>query len=340
MINEYEKLIDIRNIFSAWRKFSSGKADKKDVLEFWRNLENNLFNLHNDLILNNYRHGNYEKFAVCDPKERIIHKARIGDRIIHQLIFDYLRPIFEKRFIFDSYSSRMGKGTHKAVKRLRLFCKIVSKNNARQCWILKCDIRKFFDSIDHKILFSLIEKKVADKKIKGLIFGIIKSFEAAPGKGLPLGNLTSQLFANIYLHQFDYFIKNILRFNHYVRFNDDFAFAHHDREFLESKIKLIKEFLSENLTLLLPDDKISFRKLDWGIDFLGYIILPEGVLMRTKTRKRMVKKIRSKMADYRNGRISFNKAAQTINSYFGTLKHCSSFKLRQKIFDFTINMLD
>lgn len=341
MINdEYEKFIDINNVFRAWRRFSSGKTDKKDVLEFWRNLESNLFKMHDDLILNNYQHDNYEKFTVRDPKERTIHKARIRDRIIHQLIFDYIRPIFEKSFIFDSYSSRAGKGAHKAVKRFRLFCRKVSRDNTRPCWVLKCDIKKFFDSIDHKVLFSLIEKKITDKRIKGLIYRIIKSFETAPGKGLPLGNLTSQLFANIYLHQFDYFIKNILRFDYYIRFNDDFIIAHHDKEFFEAKIKTIKEFLSENLALLLPDGKISLRKLGWGIDFLGYIVLPKGVLMRTKTRKRMIKKIRSRMTDYKNGKIAFNGAMQTIRSYLGALKHCSSLKSRQEIFDFTINMVD
>lgn len=339
MSDEYNRLIKTDNLLGAWGRFSSGKADKEEVINFWINLENNLFNLHKKLRNGNYQHGSYKKFIVYDPKRRMIHKPRARDRIVHQLLFDYLQPVFEKRFIYDSYASRTGKGTHKAVKRLRLFCRIVGRNNTRPCWVLKCDISKFFDSIDHRILFSFIKKQIESQKILNLIWKIIRSFEISPGKGLPLGNLTSQLFANIYLQEFDYFVKNILRIKSYIRFNDDFVIVSDDKEFLKSKIILTQNFLKEKLLLSLPNKKISLRKLSWGVDFLGYIVLPHNILLRIKTRKRLLRRIEERQKDYQSGKISFAKLAQTINSYFGILKHCSSFKLRQKILSLVGNKL-
>jgi retron-type reverse transcriptase len=326
---EYQKLISAENIFAAWRKFASGKTGKKDVLEFWRNLEDNIFSLHKDLAAQAYKHSDYEKFIVCDPKKRLIHKARARDRIVHRIIFDYLQPIFEKRFIFDSYSSRTGKGTHRAVKRLKVFCRSVSQNNTEPCWILKGDIEKFFDSVSHNALFNLIKKRVDKRVILELIWRVIKSYEILPGRGLPLGNLTSQLFANIYLNELDYFIKNIMRLKYYIRFNDDFVIVHQNKEFLNSQIPVIQKFLSEKLALVLPDNKISLRKFSWGIDFLGYIILPQGVLLRTKTKKRIARKIKAIISDFNFGKIPFNKLSQTLSSYLGVLKHCSAFKLKQ-----------
>lgn len=331
MDSDYKKLISKESLLQAWRNFLSGKTNKKDAIDFWRNLEDNLFELHHDLRENNYQHGKYEKFIIRDPKRREIHKANVRDRITHQLIFSYLRPIFEKRFIFDSYASRVAKGTYRAVQRLRSFCKRENSRGRQGCWILKCDIEKFFDSIDHQILFSIIRKQVKTPDILGLIYKVIKSFEIKPNKGLPLGNLTSQLFANIYLHEQDYFIKHTLHLKYYIRFNDDFVIVHKDKNFLESQIFLIQKFLSQKLLLSLPQNKIFLRNFFWGIDFLGYIVLPNGILLRAKTRKRMLNKIKIKRNNYKGGEFHFHKLCQTISSYFGILKHCSSFRLRQKI---------
>lgn len=326
----YQELISIENIFKAWQKFYSGKADKKDVTKFWENLEDNIFNLHNELKLENYKHGAYEKFIIFDPKKRLIHKAGIRDRVVHQLIFDYLLPVFEKRFIFDSYSSRINKGTHKAVTKLKRFCQNINSRGKR-CWVLKCDIEKFFNNINHGILFDFINKRIDDHKSLKIIKEIIDSFEISQGKGLPLGNLTSQLFANVYLHELDYFIKNHLRIKNYIRFNDDFVIVHQSKEFLENLIPKIQNFLKDKLELNLPQNKINLRNINWGTDFLGYIILPNGILIRAKTKRRLLRKINKKMKDYMTGTISFNNLAQTINSYLGILKHCSSFKIKQRI---------
>lgn len=332
MYCNYQELISLENLLKAWQKFYSGKANKKDVIEFWENLEDNIFNLHNELKSENYKHGPYEKFLIFDPKKRLIHKARIKDRIVHQLIFDYLLPVFEKRFIFDSYSSRINKGTHKAVTRLKRFCQNINSRGKR-CWVLKCDIEKFFNNINHGILFDFISKRVDNPKSLKIIKEIIDSFEISPGKGLPLGNLTSQLFANVYLHELDYFIKNRLRIKNYIRFNDDFVIVHQSKEFLGNLIPKIQNFLKDELELNLPQNKINLRNINWGADFLGYIILPSGILIRTKTKRRLLRKINKRIKNYMIDTISFNNLVQTINSYLGVLKHCSSFRLRQKILD-------
>ena len=195
----FNEIISLENLFSAWREFSKGKLKKPDVLEFKLNLEDNLFGLHYELKDKSWRHSHYTAFNVYDPKLRRIHKACVRDRVLHHAIFRVLYPIFDKSFIFDSYSCRLGKGTHRAVNRLNSFTRQLSHNNSRNIFALKCDVRKFFDSINQSILLKLISEKIKDDNALWLIETIIKSFQKEPKKGLPLGNVTSQLFANIYL---------------------------------------------------------------------------------------------------------------------------------------------
>lgn len=161
----------------AWQEFRRGKRNKRDVIEFERNLEDNLFQLHYTLKNKTYQHGKYHCFHICDPKFRVIHKADVCDRVIHHAIYRVLYPVFDKIFIFDSYSCRLGKGTHKAIDRLELFARKTSKNYSQPCFVLKCDIKKFFDSVDQRILFELIKKKINDKNVLYLIRQIISSFK-------------------------------------------------------------------------------------------------------------------------------------------------------------------
>ncbi|MEK7565314.1 MAG: reverse transcriptase domain-containing protein, partial [Patescibacteria group bacterium] len=193
-------------MFLAWREFKKGKRKRLDVQEFEFNLEDNLFQLHSELKNKKYKHGQYIPFYVTDPKLRHIHKAMVRDRVLHQAVFRVLYPIFDRNFIFYSYSCRINKGTHKAVTRLETFCRKLSQNNTRNIFALKCDIKKFFDSIDQAILINLIQVKVKDNNAMWLIDEIIKSFP----QGLPLGNVTSQIFANIYLNELDQFVKHSL----------------------------------------------------------------------------------------------------------------------------------
>lgn len=172
----FEQIISLENLFTAWAEFRPGKRSSQDVQEFERNLEDNLFRLHWELKNGKYRHGPYQQFQIYDPKHRIIHKASVRDRIVHHAVYRILAPIFERSFIHDSYSCRIGKGTHAAIDRLEQFTRKVSRNNTRPCWALKCDIRKFFASIDRDILTKLIEIKVSDPKVLRLLRDMTNSF--------------------------------------------------------------------------------------------------------------------------------------------------------------------
>jgi len=215
----FDKIISLDNIFLAWKEFKRGKTNKIDVKEFEKNLKNNILELRAELQDKTYHHSNYFSFYVKDPKLRHIHKACVKDRVLHHAIFRILYPIFDKSFIFDSYSCRNNKGTHRAVNKLNDFARKVSRNNTKTCFILKLDVRKFFDSINQDILINLIKRKIEDKNAVWLIEKIVRSFP----KGLPLGNITSQLFANVYLNELDQFVKHKLKVKYYIRYCDDFC---------------------------------------------------------------------------------------------------------------------
>ena len=174
--NIFEKIISLENLFLAWDKFKKDKIKKKDVLEFEWKLEENIFKLHRDLKYHRYQHGAYSSFYIQDPKLRKIHKATVRDRVLHHALFRILYPIFESSFIFHSFSCQIGKGTHKGLNALAKILGKVSKNNKIPCFVLKCDIKKFFDSVDHKILFSLVKQKISDREVLDLIWKIISSF--------------------------------------------------------------------------------------------------------------------------------------------------------------------
>lgn len=317
--HNFADLISIENLFQAWNEFRKGKRKRKDVQIFERYLEDNLFELYYKLKTKTYRHGNYQSFYVQDPKLRHIHKASVIDRVVHNLLYKFLYKIFDKTFIFDSYSCRLEKGTHKGIKRLEKFVRTVSKNYTRDCWALKLDIKKFFASVDHQILINLLKKKIKDHDILWLLKEVINSFPS----GMPLGNLTSQVFANIYMNELDQFIKHSLKIKYYLRYADDFIILSTCSSDLNQWIKLIETFLQDELKLELHSEKVILRKLNWGIDFLGYIILPHYILPRTRTIKRMFKKLEEKR--------HLDNFKQTLESYLGYLSHAQAYKLQREI---------
>lgn len=323
----YEKIIARENIFAAWREFQNGKTRKSDVLIFSENFESHLLDLHRDLANATYRHGGYQSFVVCDPKRRDIHKACVRDRVLHHAIVRILTPIFDKTFIFDSYSSRKGKGTHKAIDRLRNFASKLSRNNTRSVWVLKCDVRKFFDSIDHDILLKILSRKCCEEKFIGLLSNIIASYNAKTKRGLPLGNLTSQLFSNVYMNEFDQFVKRKLRSKYYVRYADDFAILSNDRQYLEQILPELTSFLAEHLKLVMHDRKIVIEKWHCGIDFLGFVHFPHFSLVRTKTKQRIFKKLAVRQREYSLGKISADQLASSVQSYLGVLGHSRNKRL-------------
>lgn len=317
----YSNIISIENLFKAWSEFKKGKRNRKDVQVFERYLEDNLFLLHEQLREKAYKHGDYTAFNIYDPKFRHIHKAEVRDRIIHHAIVSVIDPVFDKTFIYDSYSCRKNKGTHKAVERLFGFIRRVSKNYKEDCFCLKLDIKKFFESVDHKVLMCLIAKQIQDMDLLLLIKNILKSFSNE--KGIPIGNLTSQLFANVYLNDLDQFVKHELKIKYYIRYADDFIILSANQEYLKQLIPKIAKFLKTNLDLSLHENKIVLKKYTQGIDFLGYIVLPHYILPRTKTKRRIFKKLKEKI-----GLENFN---QSLQSYLGYLKHANAYKLTSKL---------
>jgi RNA-directed DNA polymerase len=305
----------LENLFLAWDEFRRGKNKRKDVQKFNFNLEDNIFKLHQELKLKIYQHSYYTPFYIQDPKLRRIHKACVRDRVLHQAIFRILYPIFDKSFIYDSYSCRFNQGTHKAVRQLKNFCQKSSHNNHKIIFILKCDIKRFFDSINQNILLKIIKRRIKDNDAIWVIEKIVRSFENEKGAGLPLGNVTSQLFANIYLNELDQFIKRKLKIKYYIRYCDDFAIISKNKKDLGRLIQSISQFLNNQLKLRLHPDKIIIRKYNQGIDFLGYINLPYCCILRTKTKNRIFKRINDK----------------NIQSYLGVLSHCNAHELKNKL---------
>lgn len=315
----YEDIISVENLLAAWREFVRGKRGRADVQLFERNLMANILSLHSDLAHSTYRHGPYEAFRVADPKPRHIHKASVRDRLMHHAVYRQLTPFFDTLFIADSYSCRPRKGTHKALARFRKFAGKVSQNNTKTAWVLKCDIRKYFASIDHAVLSALLGSYVPDIRVQHLLSTIIDSFSSIRAdKGIPLGNLTSQLFANVYLHELDRYVKHTLRMRYYVRYADDFVLLSSDREELVEVLWQIETFLRQTLGLALHQDKVHIRTLASGIDFLGWIHFPDHRVLRTTTKRRML------------GRVACveDQDDALVQSYLGLVRQGNTYKLQ------------
>ncbi|MSR85211.1 RNA-dependent DNA polymerase [Candidatus Uhrbacteria bacterium] len=311
----FEQICSIENMFAAWARFSDGKRSKADVMAFELRLEDNLFSLRDNLFSGEYHHDPYKPFTIYDPKQRRIHKAAVKDRVVHQAIVNVIEPFFEKQFIYDSYSCRIGKGTHAAVDRLHIFLRQASSNNTRTVYALKCDVKKFFASVNHDTLLILLARQIKDPKTIELLQQIIGSFSVGDHRGIPLGNLTSQLFANIYLHELDRYAKIFLREKYYLRYCDDFVVLGQDRKYLLATADDIDVFLKCVLSLSLHPKKFFIRTWGQGIDFLGSVLMPHATVVRPTTAQRMLKRAHQD-----------NRA-----SYLGVCSHADAFELEQII---------
>jgi len=293
-----------------------GKRNKPDVQEFSIRLMDNILALYQELASKTYEHGGYKSFHIFDPKPRHIHKASVRDRLLHHAIYRKLYTFFDRTFITDSFSCRKNRGTHKALNGFKAFGQKVSRNNTKICWVLKGDIRKFFQNIDHEVLMNTLSQHIPDKNILWLLKKVIESFSP----GLPLGNLTSQLFVNIYMNEFDQFVKHKLKVKYYIRYADDFVILSEDKSELHNLIPKIRDFFQDTLRLELHPDKVFIKTLASGVDFLGWVHFPDNRVLRTATKRRMIK------------RIQDNLNPQTLNSYLGFLKHGNTYKLRKEIY--------
>lgn len=319
-MHDYQNIISLENLFLAWEEFVSGKKRNKDVREFSLRLSENIFKLHLDLSKKTYIHGNYEAFKISDPKPRDIHKATVRDRLFHHAIYRVLYPYFEKRFIYDSYSCRDLKGTHRAMNRFFHFYRMISRNSTKTCWVLKCDIKKFFATVDHERLLEIISRHDVDIDTQNLVKDVVESFSSnCINKGLPLGNLTSQLLVNVYMNEFDQYMKHKLKIKCYIRFADDFVVMSHDKKQLGDILKRANFFLQDRLLLYLHPKKVSIKTFSSGVDFLGWIHFPNHRVLRTSTKRRMLKNLKN------------DPKKATIASYKGMLKHGNTHKLWRNI---------
>lgn len=327
--HNYDNIISIENLLEAWKEFINGKKSRKDVQEFQLNLMSNIISLHNDLVAKTYIHSAYAPFNISDPKPRKIHKASVRDRLLHHAIYRSLYPFFDKTFISQSYSCRNNKGSHRALNAFRAFAYKVSQNNTKTVWVLKCDIKKFFASIDQDILLKIIKDYIPDKGIRWLLSQVISSFHSTrDGKGLPLGNLTSQLLVNIHMTRFDQFVKHKIKAKCYIRYADDFVILFEDKKWIEMILPKISEFLWSKLGLKLHADKVSIKTLASGVDFLGWVHFPGNRVLRTTTKRRMFRGIQTKRAK-----------TETVQSYLGFLGHGNTMKLQQEVKNLSEDMM-
>lgn len=321
LIHNYQDIISVENLLEAWRGFLRGKRKKHDVQEFEYNLMNNVFELHCELKDKTYTHGAYHAFNISDPKPRNIHKASVRDRLLHHAIYRKLYPHFDKKFIHDSYSCRIGKGTHKALDQFRAYAYEVSKNHTSTVWVLKCDIRKFFASVDQNILMNIIARHIQDSDTVWLINQIVSSFNSnISEKGLPLGNLTSQLLVNIYMNELDQFVKHKLKVKYYIRYADDFVFLSQDKRWLASLIPHISDILDTKLALSLHPNKVYIKSSASGVDFLGWVHFPNHRVLRTAAKRKMLRVVEEK-----------KDKEETVQSYLGLLSHGNAEKLQNEI---------
>lgn len=320
-MHSYELIISLENLLDAWREFSRDKRRQKEVVEFSLHLMDNILSLRHELVEKTYKHGQYRYAKINDPKPRDIHIASVRDRLLHHAIYRVVYPYFDRTFIFDSYSCRRNKGTHRAFNRFREYARDVSCNHTKTVWVLKCDIKKFFANINHEILKEILARHIKDMDTLNLFAKIIDSFnmEGKSGVGLPLGNLTSQLLVNIYMNEFDQFLRRELRVRHFVRYADDFVILHQRKDYLTELIPKLSEFFETRLRLSLHPDKVFMKTFASGVDFLGWTHFPDHRVLRTSTKRRMFR------------RLANNPKDETFASYFGLLSHGNTWKLHKRI---------
>ncbi len=340
----FEQVVDYDNLYRAYLNARLCKRYRYDVLQFTAHLEDNLSAIQEELINGTYKLGRYREFYIYEPKQRLIMAQPFKDRVVQWAIYQILHPAFAKGYISDSYACIQGRGTHKAVERLQYWLKLVSRKQ-NPYYYLKLDISKYFYRIDHEVLLSILERRIRDKKMIDLLSITIKSNETnfglpagkSPGevckserlcdKGMPVGNLSSQMFANLYLNELDQYCKHTLRIHYYVRYMDDVIILADNKKQLHEWKQLINDFLQSKLKLDL-NNKTCIRPVTLGIEFCGYKTWATHIKLRKSTALKMKRRLKLIQVQYASGAITLDRAMQTVNSYMGILKHCDSYALR------------
>ncbi len=282
--NLFEAVVEPENLRLAFWKASRGKQHRPDQRAFAEHLEEELAVLRRGLLQGDYPVGDYTRFTVYDPKERVICAAAFRERVLHHSLMNVCEPLVDGWLIHDCYACRVGKGQAKAVRRAQTFA-------GRYGWFLKADIRKFFDSVPHENLKSLLRRKFKDGRLLGWFDRIIGTYETQLGRGLPIGNLTSQHFANLYLDPLDRFAKETLRIVGYVRYMDDFVLWSAEKDELKSARERIATFAAERLGLELKEEPF-INRTGLGMDFLGMRVFPQTVRLNRRSKERFAEKAR------------------------------------------------
>ncbi len=358
------QLFNLTELYSAYSDCRRTKRNTINALKFEFDLEDNIFSLLNDLNKKTYNPQRSICFIVIEPTPREIFAAEFRDRIVHHLLINNIEKIFEKKFIFDSGACRKNKGTHFCTNRLKKSIRQITQNHTRKVYYCQLDISGFFMSINKKTLYKIFANKIrkedkpkkwkekilwlsrkiifnnptenylyqGDKNLQKLIPNRKSLFKSKEGRGLPIGNYSSQFFANIYLNELDQFVKRKLKCKHYLRYVDDFILLSTSKEKLKLWRNEINKFLQEELELELNPRKTKIQPIDKGIDFLGYFIKPSHSLVR----KRVIKNLKRKLTAYNTKEIPekpLKKILATINSYYGHFKHANSFNLRKHLYE-------
>jgi len=336
----YEQIISKKNLLESYKKARKGKSKKEYVKEFDSNYPYEISKLYKELKNKTYLPSKLNKFIVRDPKTRTIHSSKFRDRIVHHAIVNILNTIYDKIFICDSFASRKNKGTHNAVKRFEYFVNKVSKNgtltkkkfnnNSIKGFILKADFKHYFDTIDHEVLINILRKKIDDEETINLIKLILYNFETEKGKGLPLGNYTSQFFANIYLNELDYYIKHTLKVRYYIRYVDDFVIVEEDKRKLEYYLEHIKYFLP-CLKLKLHENKTKISPLRNGVTFLGYRVFYNYKLLRKRNIKHFLRRLEDNLELYNKNELTEEQLKNKLSGWFGYAKFANTYNFRKKI---------
>lgn len=328
----YDKIISLNNLVLAWQKARMGKTKRKYVIEFEKDLNKNLLELHNELKNRTYRPKPLKTSILRDPKTRVISKSDFRDRVIHHAIYNIIEPIFDKIFIYDSCANRIGKGNLFALKRFDIFKRKITKNLKKEAFCLKADIRHYFQEVDHQTLINILKGKISDINVIYLIELILRnnvraSFQEDEKVGMPLGNLTSQFFANVYLNELDYFVKHSLKANYYIRYVDDFVILHESKRQLKEWQSEINNFLSQKLRLELHPDKSKIISLSKGVDFVGFRNFYHFRLIR----KRNIKKMQNLVKHYEEGGINYLKLMNRFEGWNAYSKWANTYKLRKSV---------
>lgn len=328
--NLYDEKLTFKKLLEAHERSRKGKSSKRDVLKFSVDLETNIMNIMKSLKLETYETGNYYNFIIYEPKERLIKALPYKDRIVQQwYIGEFIKPYILPRFIKDTYACIDGRGTHAAVLTVQKYMRRMYHKYG-DYYILKYDIKKFFYNIDKKILYELMKQYISDPKLLKLTYKFI--YDDHEEVGIPIGNYTSQFFANIYLHELDKYVKEELKIKYYVRYMDDFIMLLETKE----ECKIVKEkieiFVATKLKLSL-NHKSRYYPSKMGVNFCGYRIFETHRLLRTSSKRKINKKIKVWNKLYEANKLDSNKMLLSWNSWKAHASHANTYKLKENLFD-------